>query len=221
MEREMLKQGSQEAATREHSHPPAPITVSQAQAMVITITLVPKPHTLLPRHFTHGMALLALLVQGGSGGLIGSHITMCLALLQADLWRRSSAGAFCSPLLLQSVVPPSQLPGFLTKAPRYTEHEIMSPWLVAGNMGLQLTAFLHTAPSGPHAPTQGPTHWQSEIPGKHSPHISITFSTQTGSSWPVWHPPTFSLEKFCVWCNVTLRAVLLLLRRRERNALDL
>lgn len=98
------------------------------------------------------------------GGQIGSHITMCLALLQADLWRRSSAGAFCSPLLLQSVVPPSQLPGFLTKDPRYTKHEIISPWLVAGNMGLQLIAFLHTAPSGPHAPTQGPTHWQSEIP---------------------------------------------------------
>lgn len=104
-------------------------------------------------------------MQGGSEGLNGSHITTCLALLQADLCRRPSAGAFWSPLLLQTVVPPSQLPGFLTKASRYTEHEIMSPWIVAGNMeGLQLIAFLHTAPTGPRAPTQEPTHWQSEIP---------------------------------------------------------
>lgn len=104
--------------------------------MVITITLVPKLHTLLPRHCqgTHGTTLPALPVQGGSEGLNASHITMCLALLQADLWRRSSAGAFCSPLLLQTVVPPSQLPGFLTKAPKYMEHEIKSPWLVTGNM---------------------------------------------------------------------------------------
>lgn len=116
-------------------------------------------------HFTHGMALLALLVQGGWEGLNGSHIAMCLTLLQADLWRRSSAGAFCSPLLLQTVVPPSQLLSFLPEAPRYREHEIVPPWLVAGNMqGFQLIAFLHTAPSGPHAPTQGPTHQQSEIP---------------------------------------------------------
>lgn len=77
MGREMLKQGSQEAATREHSHPPTPITASQAQAMVITITLIPKLHTLLPRHFTHGTALLALLVQGGSEGLNHMHALNC------------------------------------------------------------------------------------------------------------------------------------------------
>lgn len=147
--------------------------ISQAQAIVITITLVPELHILLPRHFTRDMALLALLVQGGSGSLNGSHITMCLALLQADLWRRSSAGAFCSTLLLQTVVPPSQLPSFLTKAPRYTEQEIMSIWLVAGNIqhGLATNCFPLHSPfrSTCSRSTQRPTHWQSEIPWKTLP----------------------------------------------------
>lgn len=165
MEREMLKKGSLEAATGEHSHPPTPITASQAQAMVITITLVPKLHTLLPRHCTHGTTLSALQVQGGSEGLNGSHITTCLALLQADLWRRSSAGTFCSLLLLQTVVSPSQLPDFLTKAPRYMEHEITSPWLVARTCRACNSLPSFTQPLQVHMlPTQGPTHWQSGIP---------------------------------------------------------
>lgn len=70
---------------KKQPHESTPITASQAQAMVITITLVPKLHILLSRHCTHGMALSALLVQGGSEGLNGSQITMCLALLQADI----------------------------------------------------------------------------------------------------------------------------------------
>lgn len=189
--------------------------------MVITITLVPKLHILLSRHCTHGMALSALLVQGGSEGLNGSQITTCLALLQADIWRRSSTGAFCSPLLLQTVVPPSQLPGFLTKAPRYIEHEIMSLYIVAGNMqGLQLIAFF-TQPLQVHVPNRNLHTGSLKFPGKHSLHISITLSTQTGSSCPVWHPPTFSQDRWHVWCNVTLTTVLLHLRRRKRNLLGL
>lgn len=102
MEREMLVQGSQEPATWEHSHPPTPITASQAQAMMTIIILVPKLLTLLPRHCTHGMALSALLVQGGSEGLNGSHITTCLAdrYLKQILCRSlllTSAPTNCSP----------------------------------------------------------------------------------------------------------------------------
>lgn len=98
MGREMLKQGSQEAAMQEHFHPPTPITASQAQAMVITIALVPKLHPLLPRHFTHGTALPALLGQGSSEGLNVPHFTVCLVLLQAEMiWK-----LLCGSLLLTS-----------------------------------------------------------------------------------------------------------------------
>lgn len=40
-----------------------------------------------------------------------------------------------------------------------------------------------------------------KFPGK--PSISITLCTQTGSSWPVWLPPAFSLDTCHAWCNVT------------------
>lgn len=97
MGREMLKQGSQEAATQEHFHPPTPIAASQAQATVITIALVPKLHPLLPRCFTHGTALPALPGQGGSEGLNGP-VTMRLAPLQAEIIQK----LLCGSLLLTS-----------------------------------------------------------------------------------------------------------------------
>lgn len=120
---------------------------------------------------------------------------------------------------LQSLLPSSQ--GSFLNTPRYMEHEIRSPWLVAGNMqGLQCL------PS--HSPFRCTCsehrdlhNGSLKLPGKHSPHTSITLSTKTGSSRPGWHPPNLSLDRCHAWCYVTLMAVLLHLKRRERNPLSL
>lgn len=89
--------------------------------------------------------------------------------------------------------------------------------------GLQLLASLHRAPAGPHAPGTGtyPQAGQNSLRNSLPAQISITLSTQIGSSWPGWHPPTFSLDRCHVRCNAMAGAVLLHLRRKERNPLSL
>ena len=119
----MLKQGSQEAAMQEHFHPSALVATSQAQATVITIALAPKLHPLLPRHGICGTALPTL--QGGFEGLNSPHITMCLALLQAEI----IAKLLCGSLLLTSAptwqegqsIKTNSSPSFLAPEVPYTE----------------------------------------------------------------------------------------------------
>lgn len=218
MGREMLKQRRQEVDTQKQIPP------SYSPKCILGPVHSDNQSFTIPAKMLHpNITLPTLLGQGGSERLHNPHVTMCLAMLQAEIIKK-----ICANLLLTSA-PTWQGGQLIITELQSCLYSPQSPLLKPSgrwDMRSGLPGSEYVAPGLPsQSPcrstrSQYPQAAQNSLGNTFPTQTSITLSTQISSSWPSWHPPTCFLERCHMCCKAMARAVLFHLRRRARNPLS-